>query len=132
VPAPQVAAAFNESHGATRRRNFEPFAQSLAALHLQECLVTLERPLKQEFDTATGWFGAREPCGDDTSIVEYQQIVWQQKPRQIADHPIGAQPGASIEHEKPARGALGKRRLSDPIGRYVVGEVMELHARMLL
>jgi hypothetical protein len=40
--------------------------------------------------------------------------------------------GVLIEHEQPTRRSLGERVLGDQVGRQVVGEVMALHARMVL
>jgi hypothetical protein len=40
--------------------------------------------------------------------------------------------GVLVEHEQPTRRSLGERGLGDQFGWQVVGEVMALHARMVL
>ena len=60
---------------------------------------------------------AGEPGGEDASVVADEQVAGSEQRWQIRETPVFDCARRAVEHEQPARAALGERRLRDQIAR---------------
>ena len=68
-----------------------------------------------------------QPRGNDARRIDDEQVAGRNQRREIVEMQMPCRTGAAVEHEQPARRAVGERVLRDLLLRQVVVEVGEVH-----
>jgi hypothetical protein len=131
---PQIVLTTEDADNASCSCHFEPFAYRFACAQLYNSLFRPDDTLEEYLHATARRLRPHEPRCNDFRIVENEEIARAQEGREVAH---GAVPRDGtilrpLEHKQPTRRSLGERSLGDQFGRQLVGEVMALHARMVL
>ncbi len=101
----------------------------LARAHMRQHAAIAGHALDQNLQLAAGSLLAKQPRRDDPRIVEDHQITGPHVVQQIGKVAVRHLPGPTVEHQQPARSALGKWMTGDQgVGELEV-EIGDLHGR---
>ena len=120
-PEESVVAPDDGRLDGARKDDRLPRTGGVAGTDLEEALVEAQHPLQQELNPAAGGLGADEPRLHDPGVVQHQEVAGAEQARQVAEAAIGEHLAGEVQ--EPAVGALGRRRLGDPVRRQFEVEV---------
>jgi hypothetical protein len=102
-------------------------AGRLAGAHVGEKAPLAGLALDQHLGAPAARLARREPRLDHPGVVEHQQIARRQQLGEIGESAVGQRPAGAVEHQQPARPALGERRLGNELLGQVEVEVARTH-----
>src|SRR5690606_14105554 len=81
----------------------------LARAYMGQYTVTVQNPLDEHLEFASGVLLAKQARRNDTGIVEHHEIARLQIVEQIGEAAMSELPGLAIQHQQPAGTTFGER-----------------------
>ena len=103
------------------KKNFNLSAQEVAGSRILRT---------QRLRTSAG-SSPKQTRGENSRVVQYQQVIWAQKGWQIIEVGVDNRTGSTVQMQHPGARPIGKRLLSNQFFRQVKIKIRDLHARRL-
>src|SRR5579862_1756143 len=128
---PEFPFAADDAHRAACGCDLEAGTDRLARRELHQRLRRLRGALEKDFDAPAGGLLSDQTGGDDTRVVEHQQVASLELARQIAHLAVGQRSRRPNEHQHAPRRSVDGWSLSNELRWQLIGEILTTHRRML-